>query len=180
MAEFVALEALIHAIASAITGAQQEVARANIANLVTYLDPENRPLTLQFRVPSIRPEAGPAEEDVYQAPLLALVQHSMLRIQQAEISFDIELGDLAAPASAPKAKSAARKAGSPADVLAAEVKRSLNVNPAVSATVKQQGTTAHVVLRIENVEPPEGLSRLVMDTIKTQGVVGPATKESKS
>lgn len=180
MADFVALEALIHAITSAVTGAQQEVAKANIANLVTYLDRESRPLTLQLRLPSIRPEAGPAEEDYYQAPLLALVQHSMLRIKQAEISFDIELSDLAPPASAPKDKSVAPKAGKTADVLAAQVKRSLNVNPVVSTTVRQQGTTAHVVLIVESVEPPEGLSRLVMDTIKTQGIVGPAAYGAKS
>lgn len=180
MADFVALEALIHAIASAVTGAQQEVEKANIANLVTYLDREHRPLTLQLRVPSIRPEAGPAEEDYYQAPLLALVQHNMLRIKQAEISFDIELGDLANPATIPKTKSDAPKAEKAVDVLTAQVKRNLNVNPAVSATVKQQGTTAHVVLIIEGVAPPEGVSRLVMDTIKTQGVTGPVARESKS
>lgn len=180
MADFVALEALIHAIASAVTGAQQEVEKAHIANLVTYLDREHRPLTLQLRVPSIRPEAGPAEEDYYQAPLLTLVPHSMLRIKQVEISFDIELGDLADSASAPKVRSEAPKSAKAADVLAAQLKRTLHVNPAVSATVKQQGTSGHVVLTIETVEPPEGVSRLVMEMIKTQGVTGPVAKEFKS
>jgi len=175
MADFVALEALIHAIASAVTGAQQEVEKAHIANLVTYLDREHRPLTLQLRVPSIRPEAGLGEEDYYQAPLMALVPHGMLWIKQVEISFDIELGDLADSASAPKIPTSTKAVD-----IEAQLKRNLNVNPAVSATVKKQGTSAHVVLTIEGVEPPEGISRLVMDMTKTQGVTGPVAKDSKS
>jgi len=177
MADFVPLQALVHAIASAVTDAQQEVAKTHVANLATYLDREHRPLTLQLRVPSIRPEAAPGEEDTYQAPLLALVPQSMLRIKQVEISFDIELGDLADPASAPKTASGAPATAKAADVLSVQLTRNLNVNPAVSATVKQQGTTAHVVVIIESVDQPDGVARLVMDLTKTQGITGPATKE---
>jgi Protein of unknown function (DUF2589) len=180
MADFVPLQALVHAIASAVTEAQQEVEKAHVANLVTYLDREHRPLTLQLRVPSIRPEASPGEEDTYQAPLLALVPQSMLRIKQVEISFDIELGDLAGPASQSKAPSGAPVAPQAADIIAAQVKRDLNVNPAVSATVKQQGTSAHVVVTIESIDQPDGVSRLVMDLTKTQGITGPADKQTKS
>jgi hypothetical protein len=178
MADFVPLQALVHAIASAVTDAQQEVAKAHVANLATYLDREHRPLTLQLRVPSIRPEAAPGEEDTYQAPLLALVPQSMLRIKQVEISFDIELGDLADPASAPKTASGVPATAKAADVLSVQLTRNLNVNPAVSATVKQQGTTAHVVVTIESVDQPDGVARLVMDLTKTQGITGPVTKES--
>ncbi len=180
MADFVPLQALVNAIASAVTDAQQEVEKAHIANLVTYLDREHRPLNLQLRVPSIRPEAAPGEEDTYQAPLLALVPQSMLRIKQVEISFDIELGDLAYPASHPKAPSGAPVAPQAVDIIAAQVKRDLNVNPAVSATVKQQGTSAHVVVTIESVDRPDGVSRLVMDLTKTQGITGPAAKQTKT
>jgi hypothetical protein len=180
MADFVPLQALVHSIASAVTDAQQEVEKAHIANLVSYLDREYRPLTLQLRVPSIRPEAAPGEEDAYQAPLLALVPHSMLRIKQVEISFDIELGGLADTASAPKTKSDAPAAAKAVDVLSAQLTRNLNVNPAVSATVKQQGTLAHVVVTIESVDQPDGVSRLVMDLTKTQGITGPAAKQPKT
>jgi hypothetical protein len=178
MADFVAFEALIHAITSSVTAAQQEVEKAQVANLVTYLDREHRPLTLQLRVPSIRPEAEPGEEDFYQAPLLALVPRNMLRIKQVEISFDIELGGLADAASAPRVKPDAPVSASAAAVLASQLRRDLNVNPAVSATVKQQGTSAHVVLTIEGVESPEGVSRLVMEMTKRQGVTGPVAKKS--
>jgi len=184
VAEFVPLQALIHAIASAVTEAQQEVEKAQVANLLTYLDREYRPLTLQLRVPSIRPEAAPGEEDTYQAPLLALVPQSMLRIKQVEISFDIELGDLADPATAPKTKqktkSDAPATAKAADVLSAQLTRNLNVNPAVSATVKQQGTSAHVVVTIESVDQPDGVSRLVMDLTKTQGITGPVAKPTQT
>jgi hypothetical protein len=180
VAEFVPLQALIHAIASSVTEAQQQVEKARVANLLSYLDRESRPLTLQVRVPSIRPEAAPGEEDTYQAPLLALVPQSNLRIKQVEISFDIELGSLADPATAPKTKSDAPATAKAADVLSAQLARDLNVNPAVSATVKQQGTSAHVVVTIESVDQPDGVSRLVMDLTKTQGITGPVAKPSQT
>lgn len=174
MADFVALKDLVHAIAGAVADAQQQIEKAQITNLTSFLDRERRPLTVQMRVPSIRPEAAPGEEDIYQAPLLALTSHNTLRIKQVEVSFDIELGDLAAPAS----KRATGKQASPTtdELIAAQVKRDLNVSPAVSATVKQQGTAAHVVLTIEGVATPEGIARIVMDMTKTQGTTGPAAK----
>jgi Protein of unknown function (DUF2589) len=180
MADFVPLQNLVHAIASAVTQAQQEIEKAQVANLLSYVDREYRPINLQLRVPSIRPEAEPAEEDYYQAPLLALVPHSVLRIKQAEISFDIELGDLAGPAPSAKTRSAAPVATNAADVLTSKMKQTLSVNPAVSVAVKQQGTSAHIVLTIEGVEASEAVSRLVMDMTKTQGIVGPASKPAKT
>ncbi len=168
MADFVALKDLVHAIAGAVAEAQQEIEKAQITNLTSYLDRERRPLTVQMRVPSIRPDAAPGEEDVYQAPLLALTSHSTLRIKQVEVSFDIELGDLKEPVKKPAPRTD--------ELIAAQVKRDLNVNPAVSATVKQQGTSAHVVLTIEGAASPEGVSRIVMDMTRTQGITGPAAK----
>jgi hypothetical protein len=181
MANFVGLQDLVHAIAGAVTDAQHEVEKAQLANLAAYLDREHRPVNLQLRVPSIRPEAAPGDEDLYQTPLLALVPYSMLRIKQVEVSFDIELGELSEP-TAVTTKSAAAVPGRPvaADVIPVQVKQSLNVNPAVSAAVKKQGTTAHVVLMIEAVERPDGLSRLMQEITKVQGVTGPAAKETKT
>jgi Protein of unknown function (DUF2589) len=178
VAEFVPLQDLIHAIAGAVTEAQQQVEKAQVANLFTYLDREYRPITLQLRVPSIRPEAAPGEEDTYHAPLLALVPQSKLQIKQVEISFDIELGNLADSATAPKKEAPATAKA--ADVLSAQLTRTLNVNPAVSATVKQQGTSAHVVVTIESVDQPDGVSRLVMDLTKTQGFAGPVAKATQT
>ena len=180
MADFVPLQNLVHAIASAVTEAQQEIEKAQVANLLTYVDRENRPLNLQLRVPSIRPEAGRGEEDYYQAPLVTLVPHSVLRIKQVEVSFDIVLGDLADPASGPKTKPGAAATNTAMDALASKMKQTLSVNPAVSAKVKQQGTSAHVVLTIEGVEAPESVSRLVTDMTKTQGIAGPVVQQSKT
>lgn len=172
MANFVALKDLVHAIAGAVTEAQQEIEKAQIANLTSYLDRQSRPLTIQMRVPSIRPEAAPGEEDIYQAPLLALTSHNSLRIKQVEVSFDIELGDLK---EAPKMASGKASAKTE-EVIAAQVKRELSVNPAVSATVKQQGTSARVVLTIEGAAAPEGVSRIVTDMTRTQGISGSVAK----
>jgi hypothetical protein len=173
MADFVALKDLVHAIAGAVIEAQQEIEKAQVTNLTSYLDRERRPLIVQMRVPSIRPEAAPGEEDIYQAPLLALTSHNSLRIKQVEVSFDIELGDLKEAAGKPASGKAEPKTD---EIIAAQVKRELSVNPAVSATVKQQGTSARVVLTIEGVATPEGVSRIVTDLTRTQGISGPAVR----
>jgi hypothetical protein len=175
MAEFVPFQALVHALAGAVTEAQQEVEKAHIANLLAYLDREQRPLTLRIRVPSIRPEAAPGEEDYYQAPLLALVPHSAMRIKQVEISFDLQLGDLT-KATRQKSDVASSKA---AQALAAKLTQAVNVNPVVSGAVKREGTSAHVVLTVEGAEPSESVSRLVTEMTKIQGIAGAVAKDSK-
>jgi len=172
LADFATLQDLVSAIVGATVQAQQEVEKAHVANLLKFLDKDQRPLTLQLRLPSIRPEAGPTDEDYYQAPILALIPHTTLRIKQVEVSFDIELGDLA-PSKAPVG---AIELPAAMSALAAQLRSSLNVNPAVSGTVKPPGTTAHIVLTIEGAEPSESVSRLLLDITKTQGVAGPVFK----
>lgn len=176
MASFVGLQDLVHALAGAVIDAQRQVDRAQIANLAGYLDGRQRPQMLNLRVPSLRPEAAPGDEDLYQVPLLGLVAHSLLRIKQLEVSFDVELGDLSDAAPAQKAAAEPAAAGA----AAADIKRTLSVNPAVTAAVKQEGSTAHVVLTMEAIEQPEGIARMVSELTRIQGVVGPAPREQKT
>jgi len=175
MANFVGLQDLVHALARAVIDAQRQVDRAQIANLAGYLDGQQRPQMLTLRVPSLRPEAAPGDEDVYQAPLIGLVGHSLLRIKQVEVSFDVELGDLS-DAATPQPQKAPAAAGA----AAADIKRTLSVNPAVTASVKQEGSTAHVVLTMEAIEQPEGIARMVSELTRTQGVAGPAPRDQKT
>jgi hypothetical protein len=165
VADFVSLNALVEAIAGAVTDAQTEIERSQIAGLARFLDGDGRPATLQVRLPSIRPDAAPGQEDVYSAPLLALLPHSPLRIKQAEISFDVQLGALSAPRNGAKEKSAATPA-----LAGAAVRQTLSVDPAPGADAAKAGTVAHVVLTVECLEQPEGLARLIAEMVKTQGV----------
>lgn len=168
MADFVPLEALIHAIAAAVTDAQDQVERTQIANLTAYLDKDGRPLTLQMRVPSIRPDASAGEEDSFEAPLMGLVAHTLLSIKTMEITFDVQLGSVEEAPS----PTAPRKRSPEADPQASKspIEHRVTVNPTVTAANTKDGTSAHVVLTVESVPSPEGMSRLIDELIKRQTV----------
>ena len=114
MPDFVPLPALVDAIAGAVVDAQDQIQRAQVASLASFFDREGRPAVLTLRLPSLRPDARAGEEDLYVAPLLGLVPHSVLRIRQAEVSFEVQLGDLSAlaePRADPGAPQAVRQIG---------------------------------------------------------------------
>jgi hypothetical protein len=152
MASNIPLDDLIEALAGAVIDAQVSIERRQLLNLRRYFDEDWRPKTLQVRVPSMRPDAEPGEDDLYRAPLLPLMPPNPLRIKDVEITFDADLGQLHesdAPAGAGKGKS-------------------ISVDTAATGKVG----SVHVVLRVEGVEPTEGESRLLNHLAQTQGVVG--------
>lgn len=162
MPGFVSLQSLVEAIAGSVADAQTQVARGQIEGLASFLDKSGRPHTLDVRVPSIRPGAAPGEEDVYSAPLMALVPHAAMRIKQVEVTFAVELGDLGedVPATGVATSAVDR---------ATATRRSVSVNPTAGADAKARGTTANVTLLVECIDVPEGLARLMGEVVKTQG-----------
>jgi len=173
MPGFVSLRSLVDAIAGSVADAQTLVARGQIEGLASFLDDEGRPRTLDVRVPSIRPGAKPGEEDVYSAPLMALVPHTAMRIRQVEVRFDVELGDLDGDSPAPGETRTAVDA-------ATATRRSLSVNPTAGPGADRRGTTANVTLIVESLEVPEGLARLLGEVVKTQGYRPPASDSGPS
>lgn len=157
MASNIPLNDLIEALAGAVIEAQDSVEQHQLKNLTRYFDRDKRPKSLVMRVPSIRPDAGEGEYDLYRAPLLPLMSMNVLKIKDVEISFDADLGQMlddAADASAEGKNGGAAK--------------SITVD--IAGTRADKAGSVHVVLRVEGSEPTEGASRLMNHLAQTQGV----------
>jgi hypothetical protein len=163
MAAQTSLNDLIEALAGAVIEAQDRIERHQIANLKSYFDGNDRPVSFIVKLPSIHPQAGEDYEDYYRAPLLPLVSTNLLKIKDVEVSFDAELGELHEASEQDALKEGA---GQPAE-------RGLRKNIYVdttSARGKPTGGSVHVVLRVEGSEPTDGAARLINHLTQVQGV----------
>jgi hypothetical protein len=163
---------LIEAISRAVAQAQDEVERHQVRNLLSYFDAKGRPRGIEFRVPSLRSDARPGEEDFYGVPLLSLVSINVLKIKDVEIKFAVDLGSLdeqaPEPAPAPEAASGDAAADDRAARLRALVQPMKTLS--VSTATGSGGGKVKVVLRVEGSEPSEGAARLLNHLAQTQGV----------
>lgn len=175
MAAQVALKDLIEALAGAIIEAQDRIEQHQIANLSSYFDEDNRPKSVLIRLPSIHPQAAEGDEDLYRAPLLPLVSTNLLKIKDVELSFDVDLGEVAGdlsppPTPAPAAPGSDRaEAQSPWRDDSANLRKKVQVHTR-SGLLGRRSSTVHVVLRVEGSEPTDGSARLINHLAQTQGV----------
>lgn len=167
MSSRVELKDLIEALAGAVIEAQDRIEQHQISNIGQYFDEDNRPRSVLLRLPSVRPDAVPGSEDLYRAALLPLVAMNALRIKEVEMSFDVDLGAIAddglpdpKPTSTGKSWDATPAAGVP--------QKSVQVH--TRGPLVGTRSSAHVVMRVEGVEPSEGVSRMVHQLIQIQGV----------
>jgi len=179
MAHQLSLNELVEALAGAIIEAQDRIERHQISNLAKYFDEDNRPLSVNIRLPSLHPQAEAGDEETYRAPYLALVSANLLKIKDVELSFDVDLVEIGEPA--PGGAAAAAPPPSPpakGSVQAAQARtptRNVQVDMRAGFLRRRAGSV-HVVLRVEGSEPAEGAARLVNHLVQTQGVVGPVIK----
>ncbi len=171
MASQTSLNELIEAIAGAVTDAQDRIEQFQIAHLSDFFDEDNRPKSVVIRMPSMHPNAGEGDEDLYRAPILPLVSTNVLRIKDVEITFDADLGSLAdsEPPQAGAAEALTDTGTSDWRVKPQPGKRALQVNTAVGSP-NRKGGSVHVVLRVEGSEPTDGAARLMNHLAQTQGV----------
>jgi hypothetical protein len=161
------LEGLIEAMAAAVVEAQAHIEQAQVAHLGNYFDEDGRPKSVVIRMPSMQPGAREGDEDLYRSPLLPLVPSTSLRIKDVEICFDAELGrffdaeDLDGD-------------GIPDGKLGRWGFLSRKKAPSVAldtgARSCSSGSKVHVKLRVEGVEPADGVARLSNHLAMTQGV----------
>jgi hypothetical protein len=177
MAFQLSLNELVEALAGAIIEAQDRIERHQISNLARYFDEDNRPLSVNIRLPSLHPQAETGDEETYRAPYLALVSANLLKIKDVELSFDVDLVEIGEPA--PGGAAAAAPPVSPpvkGSVQAAQATRAPTRNVQIdmrAGFLRRRAGAVHVVLRVEGSEPAEGAARLVNHLVQTQGVVGP-------
>ncbi len=175
MAGQVSFNALIEALAGAVIEAQDRIEQYQIANISRYFDDDNRPVSVNVRLPSVDPAAKPEDEVLYRVPLLALVSSNLLRIKEVEISFDAELGAFTETGAEAPAPPEPETGGEEAKKARAEavIKEWRARGPGKAVTVdmragmfRKKGGTAHVVLKVEGREPTEGMARLIEHLVK--------------
>jgi hypothetical protein len=165
MAAQTSLNTLIEAIAGAVVDAQDRIEQHQISHLSDFFDEDNRPKSVVIRMPSMHPEAGEDDEDLYRAPILPLVSTNVLRIKDVEITFDADIGMvLEGDAPDDDATSQPGWKGKPASA-----RPHLRVGPAAGGKESKSGAV-HVVLRVEGSEPTDGAARLMNHLSQTQGV----------
>lgn len=161
------LEGLIEAMAGAVVEAQSRIERAQVAHLADYFDEDNRPRSVVIRMPSLEHGSLAGDEDLYRAPLLPLVPTTSLRIKDVEICFDAELGSFF---------DAEDKDGdgNPDIEPARWAFRSKGKKPSVALDTGTRNAAGvgkvHVKLRVEGVDPVDGVARLTNHLAMTQGV----------
>lgn len=162
------LEGLIEAMAGAVVEAQARIEQAQVARLGEYFDEDNRPKSVVIRMPSMQPGARDGDEDLYRAPLLPLVPTTSLRIKDVEICFDAELGSFV-ESDAADDDGAATLGQSRWAFLSKMRKRSVALDTAARRGDSGVGKV-QVKLRVEGVEPTDGVARLTNHLTMTQGV----------
>lgn len=166
MAAQTSLNSLIEAIAGAVVDAQDRIEQHQMSHLSDFFDENNRPKSVVIRMPSLHPQAGEDDEDLYRAPILPLVSMNVLRIKDVEITFDADLGPLVdgdPPEEEPHGEAPAWKGKPPA------ARPHLRVDPNGGGNGRNGGSV-HVVLRVEGTEPTDGAARLMNHLSQTQGV----------
>lgn len=168
MSERTTLRSLIQGIAGAIASAQQEIERQQILNLGAFFDQALRPLMMSLRLPSLRHGVEPGTEDLVDIPLLTLLPLNPLRISEARVEFDIELGGLESDGEmeSPNVIQATDDAHT---LVAPQPKVRRIFADAFSGASSAKGPKAHVVIKVRDAEVPEGLARLLTELNKLHG-----------
>ncbi len=160
MASQDSLENLITALAGAVVEAQHRIEDHQIKNFQRYFPQvkegyeTRRPASIQFRLPSLDPNAAPDDEVTYRVPLLPIVASSLLKIKEVEITFDTELVGLTGDEGTGETKDDTQKSAVGIDIRGA----------------KETGR-AHIVLKVEGRELSEGMARVVDRLVQSQGEI---------
>ena len=171
MALAVSLERLVHALSNSIIRAQNLVEKAQVANLRSYFDKENIPISFDLKLPSMQHEN---EHDTYRVPLASLVPHGSLVIKEAKVELDVEMGGV-------EQDSPEEGSGFPdlQDLVngVEPIRPKLMIDPAAGGLAKNSnGNFAHITLTLSSTDNTEGLARLLNEVIKVQGRLSESRK----
>lgn len=151
------LHHLIQSIAGAVAEAQDKIQRFQVSTVRQYFDEDNRPISIDVRLPSHSPEAKEGEERVVRVPLLSLVGARLMSVKDMEISFEVGLN---ADDGTTAAASGDDGSGWPN-----ESHPPLNVDLGVRRN-GEGGPLARVTLKVETQPPSEGMARLLQNLDK--------------
>lgn len=163
MTKWNGLHELVQAIAGSIAEAQAQIEGAQRAHIQSFFDDQSRPLAMNLTLPASH--AADAEV-ACRVPLLSLVPPGLLQIQEAQINFSIEFGELGELGERGERGGVTANAAKP-------LARTLSVAvPTKSAGPVKETGHAHIQIKVKPTPPSEGLARLVDELLKTQGILG--------
>lgn len=123
MADALSLHELISALTGAVTEAQDAIQKHQLDFIGKYFDADGKPLSYALQLPN--PSVAPGAETYHKVvvPLLSVVEPSLLSISEFTATFRVELGSIAASASASEpvlqrdaGAIAAQRHGAPIDI----------------------------------------------------------------
>lgn len=172
----ISLDSLVAALASSVAEAEHVVRTHQLRNLRTFFNDDNKPVTVELQVPSVRSDAKPGEHDNLAVPLLTLINVSNMSIAEMEVTFSTSLGDVNMPdeeeldhepmsfqgKEAPsEADIALEREEQMRDHLGWSASRDgVAIDVSTSPTTAESGR-ASVTLKVRTSETPEGLARLI-------------------
>lgn len=154
------LHDLIQSIAGAVAEAQNKVQRFQIATVRRYFDENNRPVSVDVRLPSMAPDAEEFDERVVHVPLLSLVGPQLLSIKGVEIQFEVGLNGLADATEQDGSGEGASGEGTPGGAQTGAMHKSLSVDMGAPRD-RGAGSQARVTLKVESQVPTDGMARLI-------------------
>lgn len=154
------LHHLIQSIAGAVAEAQDKIQRFQMATVRQYFDDDNRPVSVDVRLPLQSPDAKDGEERLVRVPLLSLVGSRLLTVKDMQIDFEVGLH-------AEHRESSAAQAGDvdPDSPWPTDTHTPLNVDMGVRRN-GESGPLARVTLRVETQPSSEGMARLIYNLDK--------------
>lgn len=150
------LNDLIQSISGAVAEAQNKIHRFQIGTVRRYFDENNRPVSVDVRLPSLSSGADAEEERVVHVPLLSLVGPQLLNIKDVEIQFDVGLNGLT---------DVTEPDPSGDETVAGTVRKTLSVDMGAPRD-RGTGSMARVTLKVESQQPSDGMARLIQQLDK--------------
>ncbi|WP_236237380.1 MULTISPECIES: DUF2589 domain-containing protein [Pseudomonas] len=147
------LHHLIQSIAGAVAEAQDKIQRFQMSTVRQYFDEDNRPVSVDVRLPSQAHDAAEGEERLVRVPLLSLVGSRLLTVKDMQIDFEVGLH--ADQSDAKPAPAEGSDSAWPTDT-----HQPLNVDMGVRRN-GEGGPMARVTLRVETQPSSEGMARLI-------------------
>jgi hypothetical protein len=157
------LQQLIQSIVGAVADAQDKIQRFQISAIRHYFDEDNRPVSIDLRLPSLAQDAEEGEERQVRVPLLSLVGTRLLGIKDMEIAF--EVGLTGKESAAGDAGATAPKKGAGGAAWPEEPHQPLGVDLGARRD-GDAGGMARVTLRVESQPPSDGMARLIQQLDK--------------
>lgn len=169
MAGPIAFQQLVEALVTALLEAQDRIEVHQLSLLRSYFDDQDRPRNAFIKVPSL--SYGADQDVTLRVPLLALIHPNLLKIKDAELTFDVDLTDFSAPvAQGAPPKTAASRLGTEAGKFPPRDEAPPMLTVAIpSGGAKERLSSAKIVLRVEGQEPSEGLARVIHELVKRIG-----------